>query len=147
MADGKQWYNNPNEPAKRNASGNPARPVNKSGKPVSGSAANRPLNRPAGQSGKPQAKPYGKNQQALRNGTKRPMGKPADKNIRVQHGQKPQQVRRGQVTAPASGNSIIPKVDINGKPTASASNVQVKPSSKRPMTSQERARAREQQKI
>ena len=79
MADGKQWYNNPNEPAKRNASGNPARPVNKSGKPVSGSAANRPLNRPAGQSGKPQAKPYGKNQQALRNGIKRPMGKPSDK--------------------------------------------------------------------
>ena len=147
MADGKQWYNNPNEPAKRNVSGNPARPVNKSGKPVSGSAADRPLNRPAGQSGKPQAKPYGKNQQALRNGVKRPMGKPSDKTIRVQRGQKPQQVRRGQVTAPASGNSIIPKVDINGKPTASASNVQVKPSSKRPMTSQERARAREQQKI
>ena len=121
MADGKQWYNNPNDPARRNNGGNPARPVNKSGKPVQRPAANRPsANRPAGQSGKPQAKPYGKNPQALRNGTKRPMGKPADKNIRVQHGQKPQQVRRGQVTAPASGNSIIPKVDINGKPTASA---------------------------
>ena len=147
MADGKQWYNNPNDPAGRNNGGNPSRPVNKSGKPVQRSAANRP----AGQSGrpqtKPQAKPYGKNQQALRNGAKRPAGKPTDKTFRVQSGKKPQQIRNNYGTAPASGNSIIPKVDVTGKPIASSSKVPVNPSSKRPMNAKERARAREQQKI
>lgn len=158
MADGKQWYNNPNEPAKRKPSGNPARPVNKSGKPVSGNAANA-VNRPAAPQGrtqgrpqgrlqgKPQAKPYGKNPQALRNGAKRPAGKPADRTFRVQQGKKPVQVRDNRTGAAAPSNSIIPTIDITGKPTAPVSNVRVKPDSKRPMTSQERARAREQQKI
>ena len=143
MADGKQWYNNPNDPARRNAGGNPARPVNKSGKPVQRPAANRP----AGQSGKPQAKPYGKNQQALRNGPRRPAGKPSDKTIRVQSGRKPQQIRNNYGSTPVSGNSIIPKVDVTGKPITPTSKVQANPSSKRPLTSKERARAREQQKI
>ena len=158
MADGKQWYNNPNEPAKRRPSGNPARPVNKSGKPVSGNAANA-VNRPAAPQGrtqgrpqgrlqgKPQAKPYGKNPQALRNGAKRPAGKPADRTFRVQQGKKPVQVRDNRAGTAAPSNSIIPTIDITGKPTAPVSNVRVKPDSKRPMTSQERARAREQQKI
>ena len=148
MADGKQWYNNPNDPARRNNGGNPVRPVNKSGKPVQRPAANRPsANRPAGQSGKPQAKPYGKNPQALRNGAKRPAGKPSDKTIRVQSGKKPQQIRNNYGTAPATGNSIIPKVDVTGKPIASSSKVQANPASKRPMDPKARAKAREQQKI
>ena len=151
MADGKQWYNNPNEPAKRKPGGNPARPVNKSGKPISANAANRPVapqGRPQGRpQGKPQAKPYGKNPQALRNGAKRPAGKPADRTFRVQQGKKPVQVRDNRAGAASPSNSIIPTIDITGKPTAPVSNARVKPDSKRPMTSQERARAREQQKI
>ena len=142
MADGKQWYNKPNDPARRNNGGNPARPVNKSGKPVQRPAANRL----AGQSGKPQAKPYGKNPQALRNGAKRPAGKPSDKNIRVQSGRKPQQIRNNHAGAPASG-SIIPTVDIHGNPVSSSSKVQANPSLRKPVNAKERARAREQQKI
>ena len=147
MADGKQWYNNPNEPAKRKVSGNPARPANKSGKPLSGSAVNRPAGSQGRPQGKPQAKPYGRNPQAIRSGAKRPSGKPADKRFRVQAGKKPVQVRNNGVSTAAPANSIIPKIDINGKPSASAPRAQVKTPSGRPMTAQERARAREQQKI
>ena len=49
--------------------------------------------------------------------------------------------------APASGNSIIPNIDITGKSSAPDPKAQAKSSSRRPMTAQERAKAREQQKI
>ena len=62
MADGKQWYNNPNEPAKRKVSGNPARPVNKSGKPVVKASGNRPVDP---RTGKPAARPNGSRAEQL----------------------------------------------------------------------------------
>ena len=144
MADGKQWYNNPNEPAKRKVSGNPARPVNKSGKPVVKASGNRPVDP---RTGKPAARPNGSRVMVNKGGVKRPSGQPADKRIRVQSGKKPQQVRNNYGAAPASGNSIIPNLDITGKSSAPDPKAQAKSSSRRPMTAQERAKAREQQKI
>ena len=142
MADGKQWYNSPNEPARKNVGGNPARPVNKQGKPVAKPSGNRP----AGQAGKNMARPNGSRVQVSKGGVKRPNGKPVDKRIHVQQGKKPQPVRNNYGSPVTSENSIIPKMDITGKPVTSEPKVQVK-SSKRPMTAQERAKAREQQKI
>lgn len=144
MADGKQWYNNPNEPAKRKVSGNPARPVNKSGKPVVKASGNRPVDP---RTGKPAARPNGSRVMVNKGDVKRPSGQPADKRIRVQSGKKPQQVRNNYGAAPASGNSIIPNIDITGKSSAPDPKAQAKSSSRRPMTAQERAKAREQQKI
>ena len=100
MADGKQWYNNPNEPAKRKVSGNPARPVNKSGKPVVKASGNRPVDP---RTGKPAARPNGSRVMVNKGVVKRPSGQPADKRIRVQSGKKPQQVRNNYGPAPASG--------------------------------------------
>ena len=143
MADGKQWYNSPNEPAKKRVSGNPSRPVNKSGKPMAKPAGNRPVS----SSGKPIARPNGSRVQVTKGGAKRPSGKPVDKKIHVQSGKNPQKIRNNYSSPVTSGNSIIPKMDITGKPVTNEPKVQVKPSSKRPMTAKERARAREQQKI
>ncbi|MCR4730721.1 MAG: hypothetical protein K5881_07330 [Saccharofermentans sp.] len=136
MADGKQWYNNPNEPAKRKVSGNPARPVNKSGKPAVKSSGKRPV-----QPGKPVARTDGSRVVVKKGGVNRPAGKPSDKRIHVQSGRNPQNIRKDH------GSSIIPDMDITGKPVTSDPKVQAKPSSRRPMTAQERAKAREQQKI
>ena len=136
MADGKQWYNNPNEPAKRKVSGNPARPVNKSGKPAVKSSGKRPV-----QPGKPVARPDGSRVVVKKGVVNRPSGKPSDKRIHVQSGRNPQNIRKDH------GSSIIPDMDITGKPVTSDPKVQAKPSSRRPMTAQERAKAREQQKI
>ena len=136
MADGKQWYNNPNEPAKRKVSGNPARPVNKSGKPAVKSSVKRPV-----QPGKPVARPDGSRVVVKKGGVNRPAGKPSDKRIHVQSGRNPGNIRKDH------GSSIIPDMDITGKPVTSDPKVQAKPSSRRPMTAQERAKAREQQKI
>ena len=136
MADGKQWYNNPNEPAKRKVSGNPARPVNKSGKPAVKSSGKRPV-----QPGKPVARPDGSRVVVKKGVVNRPSGKPSDKRIHVQSGRNPQNIRKDH------GSSIIPDMDITGKPVTSDPKVQTKPSSRRPMTAQERAKAREQQKI
>lgn len=136
MADGKQWYNNPNEPAKRKVSGNPARPVNKSGKPAVKSSGKRPV-----QPGKPVARPDGSRVVVKKGGINRPSGKPSDKRIHVQSGRNPGNIRKDH------GSSIIPDMDITGKPVTSDPKVQAKPSSRRPMTAQERAKAREQQKI
>ena len=136
MADGKQWYNNPNEPAKRKVSGNPARPVNKSGKPAVKSSVKRPV-----QPGKPVARPDGSRVVVKKGGVNRPAGKPSDKRIHVQSGRNPGNIRKDH------GSSIIPDMDIKGKPVTSDPKVQTKPSSRRPMTAQERAKAREQQKI
>ena len=136
MADGKQWYNNPNEPAKRKVSGNPARPVNKSGKPAVKSSVKRPV-----QPGKPVARPDGSRVVVKKGVVNRPSGKPSDKRIHVQSGRNPQNIRKDH------GSSIIPDMDITGKPVTSDPKVQAKPSSRRPMTAQERAKAREQQKI
>ena len=152
MADGKQWYNSSgNEPAKRKVSGNPSM----HGKPVAG----RPQNgRPQGarpQSGKPQAgRPAGKQVQgqgankpgsgSLRVKVKRPNGMPAQTGRVHAQAKRPQNIQGRNAT---SENSIIPKMDINGKPTTPSSNVQTNPSSNRPMTAKERARAKEQQKI
>ncbi len=136
MADGKQWYNNPNEPAKRKVSGNPARPVNKSGKPAVKSSGKRPV-----QPGKPVARPDGSRVAVKKGVVNRPSGKPSDKRIHVQSGRNPQNIRKDH------GSSIIPDMDITGKPVTSDPKVKAKPSSRRPMTAQERAKAREQQKI
>ena len=136
MADGKQWYNNPNEPAKRKVSGNPARPVNKSGKPAVKSSGKRPV-----QPGKPVARPDGSRVVVKKGVVNRPSGKPSDKRIHVQSGRNPGNIRKDH------GSSIIPDMDITGKPVTSDPKVQTKPSSRRPMTAQERAKAREQQKI
>ena len=136
MADGKQWYNNPNEPAKRKVSGNPARPVNKSGKPAVKSSVKRPV-----QPGKPVARPDGSRVVVKKGVVNRPSGKPSDKRIHVQSGRNPQNIRKDH------GSSIIPDMDITGKPVTSDPKVKAKPSSRRPMTAQERAKAREQQKI
>ncbi len=136
MADGKQWYNNPNEPAKRKVSGNPARPVNKSGKPAVKSSGKRPV-----QPGKPVARPDGSRVVVKKGVVNRPSGKPSDKRIHVQSGRNPQNIRKDH------GSSIIPDMDITGKPVTSDPKVKAKPSSRRPMTAQERAKAREQQKI
>ena len=136
MADGKQWYNNPNEPAKRKVSGNPARPVNKSGQPAVKSSVKRPV-----QPGKPVARPDGSRVVVKKGVVNRPSGKPSDKRIHVQSGRNPQNIRKDH------GSSIIPDMDITGKPVTSDPKVKAKPSSRRPMTAQERAKAREQQKI
>ena len=136
MADGKQWYNNPNEPAKRKVSGNPARPVNKSGKPAVKSSGKRPV-----QPGKPVARPDGSRVVVKKGVVNRPSGKPSDKRIHVQSGRNPGNIRKDH------GSSIIPDMDITGKPVTSDPKVKAKPSSRRPMTAQERAKAREQQKI
>ena len=136
MADGKQWYNNPNEPAKRKVSGNPARPVNKSGKPAVKSSVKRPV-----QPGKPVARPDGSRVVVKKGVVNRTSGKPSDKRIHVQSGRNPGNIRKDH------GSSIIPDMDITGKPVTSDPKVQTKPSSRRPMTAQERAKAREQQKI
>ena len=136
MADGKQWYNNPNEPAKRKVSGNPARPVNKSGKPAVKSSGKRPV-----QPGKPVARPDGSRVAVKKGVVNRPSGKPSDKRIHVQSGRNPGNIRKDH------GSSIIPDMDITGKPVTSDPKVKAKPSSRRPMTAQERAKAREQQKI
>ena len=152
MADGKQWYNGSgNEPAKKKVSGNPSM----HGKPGAG----RPQNgRPQGarpQSGKPQAgRPQGKpvqGQGAKKPGSgssrvtvKRPNGMPAQTGRVHAQAKRPQNIQGKRVTPE---NSIIPKMDINGKPTAPSSNAQKNLSSNRPMTAKERARAKEQQKI
>ena len=155
MADGKQWYNSSgNEPAKRKISGNPSM----HGKPGAGRPqAGRPQNgRPQGarpQSGKPQAgRPQGKQVQgqgakkpgSSRVTVKRPNGMPAQTGRVHAQAKRPQNIQGKRVTPE---NSIIPKMDINGKPTAPSSNAQTNPSSKSPMTAKERARAKEQQKI
>ena len=141
MADGKQWYNNPNEPAKRKVSGNPARPVNKSGKPAVKPTGKRPV-----QPGKPVARPDGSRVVLKKDGISHPSGNPADKRFRVQPGRNPRKVVNNHGSAPSTG-SIIPDMDITGKPVTSDPKVRVNPSSRRPMTAKERAKAREQQKI
>ena len=148
MADGKQWYNDSGkEPAKRNVSGNPsmrgkagpnARPQ---GKPQ-GKTQGRP------QGGKPTGKPVqrqGANKPgSSRVNVKRPNGMPAQAGRVHAQSKRPQNIQGRKVS---SENSIIPKMDINGNPTTPAANANSNPSSKRPMTAQERARSKEQQKI
>ena len=148
MADGKQWYNDSGkEPAKRNVSGNPsmrgktgpnARPQ---GKPQG-----RPQARP--QAGKPTGKPVqrqGANKPgSSRVNVKRPNGMPAQTGRVHAQTKRPQNIQGRKVSAE---NSIILKMDINGKPTTPVSNTNANPSAKRPMSAQERARSKEQQKI
>ena len=145
MADGKQWYNNPGkEPAKRNVSGNPSHMPGKQG-------AGKPQARPQGarpQAGRPTGKPVSrqgvKNPQSSRVNVKRPGGKAAPAGRVHAQAKRPQNIQGRKVS---SGNSIIPQMDVTGKPVTSQTNVQGMPSAKRPMTAQERAKAREQQKI
>ena len=148
MADGKQWYNDSSkEPAKRNVSGNPsmrgkagpnARPQGKpQGRPQARPQAGRPTGKPVQRQG---ANKPG----SSRVNVKRPNGMPAQAGRVHAQAKRPQNIQGRKVS---SENSIIPKMDINGKPTTPVSNTNANPSSKRPMTAQERARSKEQQKI
>ena len=144
MADGKQWYNDSGkEPAKRNVSGNPSM-HGKTG--PNGRPQGKPQARP--QAGKPTGKPVqrqgAKKPGSSRVNVKRANGMPAQAGRVHAQAKRPQNIQGRKVS---SENSIIPKMDINGKPTTQASNVNANPSSKRPMTAQERARSKEQQKI
>ena len=156
MADGKQWYNSPEgQPADRNkASG---KPVSSGSRPVAGSAAKRPVQ---GQ-GKPQAKgrqmasPAKKPANKTVFGKKQPVKAPAGaKPVTNRPAAKANEIKQQTVAADDSvktEKSIIPSVDINGKPVenkAKPSKPQGKPAAKRrPMTAQEKARAKEQAKI
>ena len=156
MADGKQWYNSPEgQPADRNkASG---KPVSSGRRPVAGSAAKRPVQ---GQ-GKPQTKgrqmvsPAKKPANNPVIGKKHPVKAPAGaKPVTNRPAAKANEIRQQTVAADdavKTEKSIIPSVDINGKPVenkAKPSKPHGKTAAKRrPMTAQEKARAKEQAKI
>lgn len=84
MADGKQWYNNPQDSgAGKKPAGKPAGPVKKAqvkptGKPASGKPAGKPLTGQTAPSGKKIVKPAGN--KPVNSAAKRPV-KPAQKNI------------------------------------------------------------------
>ena len=150
MADGKQWYNNPEQPARKQGA-NPSRPVNRQGKPSQGHA----VKRPNGQQARPQAKPNGQRPQQSGAGVKRPSGSKPAAGKRYVYGNRvskngqtsgQQRIKVNTGNNVPSEKSILPQMDITGKPVANT-NQAVKPSSKRPMTAKERARAKEQQKI
>ena len=62
MADGKQWYNNPENGQPKKPAGKPAGSAGKSGKPGMKPSGNRPVSK--------QGKPMGKNPQAAKYGSK-----------------------------------------------------------------------------
>ena len=150
MADGKQWYNNPEQPARKQGA-NPSRPVNRQGKPSQGHA----VKRPNGQQARPQARPNGQRPQQSGAGAKRPSGSKPAAGKRYVYGNRvskngqtsgQQRIKVNTGNNVPSEKSILPQMDITGKPVANT-NQAVKPSSKRPLTAKERARAKEQQKI
>ncbi len=119
MADGKQWYNRPQEEPSSKKNGKQPAPVKKNVKPGAGQQGKRPAastgiqsgkaaGKPAGQqSGKPSGKPYG-------NMSGKPYGNPAAKQSakngrpNVKAGQK-QQGYKGNTAN--QGKSIIPDMD------------------------------------
>lgn len=151
MADGKQWYNNPdNKPADtRKAAG---KPVNAGKRPVSNPSGKRPVQG----SSKPAVKNQGMGKPVQKRiaGKTQPVKTPSAAPVKIKrplakgNAVKPQTDAGDGVKA---GKSIIPQVDINGKPTENkkvASKVAAKPAAKRrQVSSMERARAKEQAKI
>ena len=160
MADGKQWYNSPENGQPKKPTGKPAGAVGKSGKPGMKPSGKRPVSK--------SGKPVSRNPQAAKHGAK-PVsgGKPYAKGANRPVSNVSQKQKRVPVNETKAGKSIIPQMDAV-KAGAEKKNVQnksfnksvkrgVKPSSKlqakRPMTAAEKAkaremaRAREQQKI
>ncbi len=148
MADGKQWYNSPEQGPSKRPGGKPqgaARQRKPGAKPQAGAPGNRPAARPQGNKAqRPQGNPYG-----IKNGAKRPSGaKPVSK-----HGHAPVSKAQQRPQNPANaGKSIIPQMDLTAK-SVSGSNKPVnkapvkKAPVKKHMTPEEKARAKEQRKI
>lgn len=143
MADGKQWYNAPQDGSSAKPNGKPMGSANNQrrtgAKPVQGKNAG---NRAGVHSGKPGARPQGNRPSGnMKNGAKRPSGKkpaygnqkkrPVNNNVNTFNGEK----------------SIIPQMDLTAKPVVSQKKPVNKAPQKRPLTPQEKARIKEQRKI
>lgn len=160
MADGKQWYNNPENGQPKKPAGKPAGSAGKSGKPGMKPSGNRPVSK--------QGKPMGKNPQAAKYGSKPASGgKPSAKGTGRPVSRMQQKHKGAPVNEDNSSKSIIPQMDgvksdavkksaqgkSFSKPVKHGAKPASKPQAKRPMTAAEKARAkelaraREQQKI
>ena len=153
MADGKQWYNSPENGQPKKPTGKPAGAQGKSAKPGMKQSGNRPVSK--------SGKPAGKNPQAAKHGAK-PVngGKPAVKGTNRPVSQPQKKHKGAPVNEAETTKSIIPqmdavkaeagKKDVQGKPFNKSAKRGAKPSSKlqakRPMTAAEKAKAREMAK-
>lgn len=157
MADGKQWYNQPQgEPARKKPAGKPAGSVKKPGNP----SAQKSGNRPVSHSGKPMSKKSGSFKQGRKQSScARPTVKHGNNQVHKAPGKPLNDTDSGKSIIPqmsdvkkeaqkmgGAKNSVPVKRGHGTKPSS-------KPVSKRPMTpaekakAREMARAREQQKI
>ena len=150
MADGKQWYNSPENGQPKKPTGKPAGAQGKSAKPGMKQSGNRPVSK--------SGKPVGKNPQAAKHGAK-PIngGKPYGKSFNRPVSKAPQ---KGAPVNENAGKSIIPQMDAVksgaekknvqnksfNKPVKNGSKPASKPQTKRPMTAAEKAKAREMAK-
>ena len=160
MADGKQWYNNPENGQSKKPAGKPVGSAGKSGKPGMKPSGNRPVSK--------SGKPMGKNPQASKFGSKPASGgKPYAKGTGRPVSKMQQKHKGAPVNDDNASKSIIPQMDgvnsdavkKNAQGKSFSKNVKhgakpaSKPQAKRPMTAAEKARAkelaraREQQKI
>lgn len=150
MADGKQWYNSPENGQPKKPTGKPAGAQGKSAKPGMKQSGSRPVSK--------SGKPAGKNPQAAKHGAKpvtggKPYGKGSNRPVS----------KAPQKSAPINenaGKSIIPQMDAVksgaekknvqnksfNKPVKNGSKPASKPQTKRPMTAAEKAKAREMAK-
>ena len=142
MADGKQWYNSPQDSGSgKKPAGKPVSPAKKaSGKPIA-KQASKPQAGAAAPSGKKAIKPAGNN--PVKTAGKRPM-KPSQKHF-----------TGSRYTVKKNPSSIIPKTEASEtkqeKSIIPGKNNAVKPAAnkapRRKMTAKEQATAREQKKI
>ncbi|SDX95890.1 hypothetical protein SAMN02910264_01123 [Ruminococcaceae bacterium YAD3003] len=160
MADGKQWYNSPQDKGNnRNPNAKHVNAAKKTGKPM-GQPSSKPVGKPAGKpvgkpAGKPVGKPSGKpvgmaqpNRPVAGKKIVKPSGKPGMRPDKSKmQGQKPVKTQ-GQVPGVKNEKSIIPqmkpadKTPIQAKKPVSSANA--KP--KKPLTKEQQKR-REQAKI
>lgn len=158
MADGKQWYNSPENGQPKKPTGKPAGANGKPAKPGMKPSGNRPVSK--------SGKPAGRNPQQAKRGAK-PVsgGKPYAKGTNRPVAKTQQ--KGAPVNEAKAGKSIIPQMDgvkaeagkknvqnkSFGKPVKHGAKPSSKPQAKKPMTAAEKAkaremaRAREQQKI
>lgn len=152
MADGNQWYMNPQEgPADKKPEGR--RPAGPNKRPVSNGA------RPAGKrsvqgsktSARPGAKPAAKNPQSMKRGVKRPDGKvPSANSIDANSSIIPSQEQMKAASNPVTPSvNVAPakKVAVAGAPSKTPSKIPATSAKPKPKLTKEQARAREQKKI
>ena len=155
MADGKQWYNSPQDKGNKKGNAKPVNSAKKTGKPMGGPSA-KPAGKPVG---KPAGKPAGKvqpNHPVSGKKMVKPTGKPGARPDRTKiQGQKPAKTH-GQVPGAKTEKSIIPQMnpaDKNAvqtnKPVASANAKKSIPASnaKKPVLTKEQQKRKEQAKI